>query len=251
MGELLPVRTSSRSSNGANRERLNADAPPRTNSGVRCRRIVEQERGEDLCRSTVTTMTRLCERPGCSVPAAVAYGMENNRLLVWLEVVPDGVTPIRTGVLCRRHADAMVVPRGWTLDDRRESTPRLFRVADPPPGASLTANHPSRGRRERSVPDIEPPLQLVFDDSPGAEPESAAAPPALPEMPDGLTVGDIRPLGEPDADETRALPWRPVFDPNDDLGGLLKTSSPLLSRAFRGRSATPPEPASADPGDAG
>ena len=33
---------------------------------------------------------------------------------------------IRT-CLCRRHADCMVVPRGWTLDDRREEFPRLFK----------------------------------------------------------------------------------------------------------------------------
>ena len=70
-------------------------------------------------------------------------------------------------------------------------------------------------------------------------------------MPEGLTVGDIRPLGERSPDETRALPWRPMFDPEDDLGGLLKTSSPLLSRAFRGRYAKPPGPATADPGDTG
>jgi hypothetical protein len=173
--------------------------------------------------------------------------MESDRLLVWLEVVPEGVTPIRSGVLCRRHADAMVVPRGWTLDDRREATPRLFRVADPPPGASNTANHPSRGRRPRAGVGGEPPLQLAFEESPEADSE----PPVPPEVPEGLTVGDIRPLGDPDPDETRALPWRPVFDPEDDLNGLLKTTSPLLSRAFRGRYAARPGPASADPGDAG
>lgn len=173
--------------------------------------------------------------------------MENERLLVWLEVVPAGVTPIRTGVLCRRHADAMVVPRGWTLDDRRESTPRLFRVTEAPPVHASTANHPSRGRHPRPAPGTEPPLQLAFDEAVAAEPIPAV--PAQPEVPDGLTVGDIRPLGEPDPDETRALPWRPVFDPDDDLDGLLKTSSPLLSRAFGSRNAPPPGPTSVDSGD--
>ena len=33
---------------------------------------------------------------------------------------------IESSLLCLRHADAMVVPRGWTLDDRRENSPRLF-----------------------------------------------------------------------------------------------------------------------------
>ena len=173
--------------------------------------------------------------------------MESDRLLVWLAVVPEGVTTIRTGVLCRRHADAMVVPRGWTLDDRREAVPRLFRVADAAPHGGTTANHPSRGRRSRIHADAEPPAQLAFDQAPTTE--DAAPPP--PDVPEGLTVGDIRPLGEPSPDDTRALPWRPMFDPEDDLGGLLKTSSPLLSRAFRGRHAKPPGPATADPGDTG
>ena len=117
-------------------------------------------------------MTRLCERPGCSVPAAVAYGMESERLLVWLAVVPEGVTTLRTGVLCRRHADAMVVPRGWTLDDRREAVPRLFRVADAARHDGTTANHPSRGRRSRIQADVEPPAQLAFDQAPSTEDEA-------------------------------------------------------------------------------
>ena len=95
--------------------------------------------------------------------------MDSEHLLVWLALVPEEVSPIRVGMLCRRHADAMVVPRGWTLDDRREAKPRLFRVADAP-----TTNHPSRSRKARAkaadrtdrsdqVEPIERPLQLDFD----------------------------------------------------------------------------------------
>ena len=173
--------------------------------------------------------------------------MESERLLVWLAIVPEGVTPLRSGVLCRRHADAMVVPRGWTLDDRRESTPRLFRVTTPNTPHHSTTNHPSRGRKRpmaasaaEGAPDVEPPMQLAFD-QPGAP--DAATIPAMP-VPDGVTVAEIAPVvDEPaDPDETKALPWRPVFDDTDDLGGLLKATSPLLSRAFRGRNASPPRP---------
>ena len=65
-------------------------------------------------------MGRLCERPGCSEVAAIAYGFDVDQLLVWLAARdPDG-DPLRAGSLCRRHADAMIVPQGWTLDDRRE-----------------------------------------------------------------------------------------------------------------------------------
>lgn len=172
-------------------------------------------------------MARLCERPGCSAPAAVAYGMESDRLLVWLEVVPDGGTAMRAGVVCRRHADAMVVPRGWTLDDRREVRPRLFRVSETPLLAPPSPKGPSQPRQRRLPADEQP--QFSFDR------------PETPDLSDELTVGDIRPLGTPLADETKSMPWRPQFDDADDLGGVLNADSPLLSRAFRG-SSRPPTP---------
>jgi len=152
--------------------------------------------------------------------------MDSEHLLVWLAIVPDAAGPVRVGMLCRRHADAMVVPRGWTLDDRRENTPRLFRVAD-----AETANHPSRKRRARveRADATEPPQQLDFDTVLELHPDD----------PDTeVTVAEIV-APQRDADETQAMPWRPVFDPDDDLGGVLKADSPLLSRAFRGRDSRP------------
>ena len=87
-------------------------------------------------------MARLCERPGCSDVAALAFGFDVDRLLVWLAPVdPDG-DPLRAGALCLRHGDAMVVPKGWTLDDRREPTPRLFR-----PRAADRRDRSTRRRR--------------------------------------------------------------------------------------------------------
>jgi hypothetical protein len=190
--------------------------------------------------------------------------MENERLLVWLALVPEGAAPVRSGVLCRRHADAMIVPRGWTLDDRRESMPRLFKVADPSDSSPTrqsrqTTNHPSRGRAKPrpQQADADPPLQLVFgegrDDAAAlsdpdldavADDPIVADRPDLPEVsvPAGITVGDILPAAAVDPDETRALPWRPVFDADDDLDGLLNANSPLLARAFRTRNARSPEP---------
>jgi hypothetical protein len=87
-------------------------------------------------------MGRLCERPGCSDVAAIAYGFDVDELLVWLAARdPDG-DPLRAGSLCQRHADAMVVPLGWTLDDRRDGTPRLFR--------SEPAEAPARAKAPRT-----------------------------------------------------------------------------------------------------
>ena len=58
----------------------------------------------------------------------MAYGFDADRQLVWLAPSAPDSDRMRAGALCRRHADALVVPRGWTLDDRREPAPRLFRV---------------------------------------------------------------------------------------------------------------------------
>lgn len=162
-------------------------------------------------------MGRLCERPGCSAVAAMAYGFDADRLLVWLAPHDPTDDPLRAGVLCARHAEAMIVPRGWTLDDRREDRPRLFR-AEPP---ATTA----RKRRRRPPPESKTE-QLTLDT---AEPSGALAG-------DELTVADV--TGAADevdgVDEPTATPWRPVFDQADDLDGLLAARSPLLARAFQG-----------------
>ncbi|MCU1367428.1 MAG: hypothetical protein JWN39_3067, partial [Ilumatobacteraceae bacterium] len=129
--------------------------------------------------------------------------MESERLLVWL-ALPGSVMPIRSGLLCRRHADAMIVPRGWTLDDRREAMPRLFKVADAPAPAA-SANHPSRVRnrtRLEAVEEPDAPRQLALGDEQESDPAAAdaAAVPVepAPEMPvpAGLTVAELRPDGD-------------------------------------------------------
>ena len=53
-------------------------------------------------------------------------------------------------------------------------------------------------------------------------------------MSEPVLVADFVSSVAPDSDETRAIPWRPIFDDDDDLDGVLKADSPLLSRAFRG-----------------
>jgi hypothetical protein len=157
-------------------------------------------------------MARLCERPGCSQPADVIYGIDADHLTVWIEHL-DGAASYRAGVLCRRHADAMVVPLGWVLDDRREAAPRLFKTREEPapvrvrPKRHRVFHHDDTAQLELTVP------PELADDEPVAERATPAA----------------------SAEE----PWKPVFDQSDDLGGLLTAESPLLSRAF-GRRERPP-----------
>ena len=170
-------------------------------------------------------MGRLCERPGCSDVAAMAYGFDVDRLLVWLAPRdPDGGDPMRSGSLCKRHADAMVVPLGWTLDDRREPTPRLFRPTPVVAEESGEAPAPARRRPRKATPPAgeAPPAQQLGLDDPGRDP----AP----------TVAEVTgtPSADDDPDATVAIPWLPTLDDGDDLGGVLAARSPLLARAFRG-----------------
>lgn len=72
-------------------------------------------------------MRRLCERPGCAGAAEVSYGIDNVALLVWVDNNAVSEREL-SGRLCRRHANALSVPRGWTIDDRRDDIPRLFKA---------------------------------------------------------------------------------------------------------------------------
>jgi hypothetical protein len=148
-------------------------------------------------------MARLCERPGCGEGASVAYGFDAERATVWLEVLAPSAGPT-AGMLCRRHADAIVVPKGWWLQDRR-SDATLFTAA-PAPTAAIY-----RPKRPRRHPTTAPPLPLDAE-------------------------ADV--TGAPDADGAPAPAWTPAFDAADDLDGLLTAKTPLLSRAFR--QPTPP-----------
>ena len=157
-------------------------------------------------------MARLCERPGCSERGAIAYGFDADRQLVWLLPLEPGADRNRAGVLCLRHADAMVVPIGWTLDDRREQQPRLFKPRKP-----AAASAPASTRRKKSGSGKAAAAEQLQIDGTGE----------IPRPPEG--PAEVVVLSEPDQ------AWQPDFDHDDDLGGLLEVSSPLLARAFRGR----------------
>ncbi|MEO6653806.1 MAG: DUF3499 family protein [Ilumatobacteraceae bacterium] len=182
-------------------------------------------------------MSRLCERPGCSELGAAEYGMVPEDLLFW--IAPLSATPFDgQSVLCLRHADAMSVPRGWMLDDRREEIPRLF-MPRPWIRPDRTRNG-ARPRRTRT-PDVE---QLQIDGTgeivrpaliPDAEDAPDVPPPVDPE--DAAAVGsetNDTDVDEPNPGSEVGAPWAPSFDQDNDLDGLLKVSSPLLARAFRG-----------------
>ena len=164
-------------------------------------------------------MGKLCERPGCSDVAALAYGMRTEDLVFWLDVLGESA-PAVSGVLCQRHGDSMTVPRGWTLDDLRDPDLHLFR---PPPRPDGPATPRTRSRRRSSDDTGQLALRGLADD----------------DTPDDLTTPEDLVTPDDHVDEAEpprsgALDWKPAFDDGDDLDGLLAARSPLLSRAFRG-----------------
>jgi hypothetical protein len=137
--------------------------------------------------------------------------MRAEDLVFWLDQIGDRSVDDH-GVLCQRHADTMVVPRNWTLDDLRDPDLHLFR---PPP-----ANTGKTRRVRRNAADVStPPEQLELG--------SQNAP-----LADDSEVAQDRPSGSLDAEQSET--WSPSFDSDSDLGGLLAARSPLLARAFRG-----------------
>jgi len=176
-------------------------------------------------------MQRLCGRPGCSEGASVAYGMRAEDLVFWIDVLPDPLDD-GAGVLCLRHADSMVVPRGWTLDDLRDPDLHLFR---PPPSAPTQRPRTPRVQREPGVAE-----QLRLDAS--VDPSPSVATDSNGE--NGHQAVDTELDADSDSDSDYGVgsdvesavesgPWTPEFDETDDLDGLLDARGPLLSRAFR------------------
>jgi hypothetical protein len=142
----------------------------------------------------------------------MTYGFDADHLMVWIDAY-ERVNTDRAGVLCRRHADAMVVPLGWMLDDRRDPVPRLFKSPAQP-----TQAVPRHRRATRHHEDNTEQLELVSDV-------------VLAEFDE---VGDLSEAPASPVD-SEVLPWKPAFDQTDDLDGLLEARGPLLARAFGGQ----------------
>ena len=135
---------------------------------------------------------RLCERPGCSAPAEVSYGIDNSALLVWIDNRPLPEREL-AGRLCRRHADAISVPRGWSIDDRRQAIPQLFRQSDLPAGEPVKKQKKPPKVAKSTEPN-EKKLTLF---------ETIAE-----ELAEIEKVQEA-PIPAADPDETRAIPWSP------------------------------------------
>jgi hypothetical protein len=182
--------------------------------------------------------------------------------MAWLVSLEAADTEL--GRLCRRHADSMVVPQGWWLEDRRAEA-QLFA----PSGTSRTRRRwaarrngeggggqidarPARSVARSPAPASSLPDRPVDDDRlPMTDTDTpvgraGVTGPRPPDPSDG--PGDHAPAvrqtgtapdapaasGAPGPDDGPADPpaWVPAFVAGDDLDGVLNATSPLLARAF-------------------
>ena len=167
-------------------------------------------------------MAQQCERPGCAQPAAVEYIIDPQSLLLTLQNY-EAMNGERRSALCATHGDRMSVPKGWSIDDRREDPPRLFKT--PQSGVA-----PAKASAKKSVPEskqkkktIVRPMLFQTENQNIEKVQEAEVAQVLVAKP---VVRDA------DLEETKAMPWTPQFDRTDDLGGVLRPKGKLLSRAF-------------------
>jgi hypothetical protein len=126
----------------------------------------------------------------------------------------------RRSALCVTHGDRMSVPKGWSIDDRREDPPRLFRT---PKSGAVTAKASIKKSATESKSKKKPaarPMLFQTDKKDAEQVQEAQVPATKPVVRDA------------DLEETKAMAWTPQFDRTDDLGGVLRPKGKLLSRAF-------------------
>lgn len=159
--------------------------------------------------------------------------------------------------MCESHADRLIVARGWELDDRRVSEPRLFSVDQ--------ADRAAAGRvRRLAQPEAHPSTPLPLDGGPlYALPSDYETPPPAPltPMPTGTVVPTTGPAA-PDAQTAanlasdkrpRSDDWntRDPFDEiafeDSDLSDADGNDSGIGSRGDAPRIEAPKRPASAKP----
>ena len=164
-------------------------------------------------------MAQQCERPGCAQPAAVEYIIDPQNLLLTLQNY-DVVKGERRSALCVTHGDRMSVPKGWSIDDRREDPPRLFKTPKSGVAPAKASAKKSATESKQKKKTVVRPMLFQTENQNAEDVREVQAPVAKPVVRDA------------DLEETKAMPWTPQFDRTDDLGGVLRPKGKLLSRAF-------------------
>jgi len=180
-------------------------------------------------------MARKCERPSCRERGEVAYVIDTANLLVNIDA-PIPRDSSRVNILCRRHADSLVVPRDWQIIDNRSKKQRLFSA---PASQSVRASSRVSTKKQRSEKNkTGAVIQDLFEfatrvvATPAREPEPVREPEPIRET---VSASEVETETETiDPQETQAMPWTPQFDRTGNLDGRLVARGRLLSRAFGG-----------------
>jgi hypothetical protein len=195
-------------------------------------------------------VTKSCEKQGCNEPAEVAFGIDRVACVVWLETFDDDKQH-HVNRLCDEHASRLTLPRGWTFDDRREKSPRLFVAARPQASSTKpsTSNvkplaKPLR-KAEHTAPKKIVPLPRRTSRDVSAPVKRASGPglfdPTLPMNSPVLKAPVLNAPVDDTADVTVDVPveapvsdaqYAPKFDRTSDVGGALNARGRLLARAF-------------------
>ena len=176
-------------------------------------------------------MAKKCERPSCRERGEVAYVIDTANLLVSIDA-PIPRDPSRVNILCRRHADSLVVPRDWQIIDNRTKKQRLF-SAPASHAVRTTPRSSSTKKQKRERKSTGAVIQDLFEfatrvvAAPVREPEPnrenvSTHREVISEVLEGSmdeidVVAEIETI---DPQETQAMPWTPQFDRTGDLDGI-------------------------------
>lgn len=156
------------------------------------------------------------------------------------------------GVVCARHGALLSPPRGWTLDDRRESIPRLFKPRDrgalsvvpdeEPEAPKKVKRDPTAPVRRPKASDLPRPRLFADLDEGAPEPVVVAEPVIV--APEPVTVEPEVVLQEVAVDDSTELLIRQdstgttsrpaaTFDPDEDFAR--DATGPMLRDALQPR----------------
>lgn len=160
--------------------------------------------------------SRVCDRPGCARPAAARLVIDVRNCVVTVDDRIDEVGG--AAVLCDLHAERIVPPRGWVLDDRHNLRPRLFNVDQPTEPSPATSGRLRRVKRRLSGEE-----QLHLE--PGGSYE-------LPDGYRGVPDGEPPDADDPSPDPADAAVEEIVSERSITTLAPDELRSPLLARAF-------------------
>lgn len=175
----------------------------------------------------------------------IIYEVDLRRLLVTIDF-PDLTDTNSGNLLCRRHADSLIAPKGWTIINNREEVQRLFSAPVTQESVKVNSQNKLRPYKTANSKNLveETATANLFDVaviSADADADADAASDfgsvigsdLVSDFTTDVTADVSAELAQLlDTQETQGLPWTPQFDRTSDLDGKLRARGRLLGRAF-------------------